>query len=1549
MKKQMFFAFICLLVSVLTLAFVQPVMASAEDGQVRYCQGCKANVALADWTAIGGEQTQTVTLEAGKHYYLTADLTGTPESGVLLSGAGCIDLNGFNITAGSECIAISCGSGTTNLMGAGTATGTYTTASYGATIHTASAAVVNIYGGTYTKTGNNAAIYVGTDCEVHLYDGAAIYTAGTFETYPTAVFMEMSNGLFYMHGGTITGGTTTGNGGSIRVSNGSFILDGGTITGGQASRGGNIAVNSSGKLTVNSGTITSGVATATYGGGNIYTNKRTVNINGGLITLGTAAGTSYGGGNIGAYRATVKIKGGTISNGSATNSDGVGGGNIYAEGDIAILDISAGTVADGQAVNGGGNIGIKYGTLRISGGTISGGCLTGESQNGGGNIYMTGTEATMTGGTVSGGQTDKNGGGFLVSGSSFVMENGTVTGGTAARGGNIAVRDDGSLAINGGTITSGIATATYGGGNIYTNKCTVTINDGLITLGTAEGTSYGGGNIGVYKATLNMYGGTVSEGSALNASCRGGGNIYLEGDTAVFNMISGTLTQGYIATGYGHSVYARSGTLKFGSNAVVSSKAEDTGGSMNVYLYDGILESAGTNSGGLYVRAGSVSITGGRYYSFYYLGSGTCTITGGRFRANYSKYVPEGYRWVTATATDAYIYQVLPESEVPKVVLVDDAGNEYCSNDPLAEYSSGRYSYVKLHGALDMGDLAGREVYLDLNGNDLTISGNGTLYAFDTANDEYDASACGTIINNGTAEIVKDVVAPNGNRYIAVTDGTTTLHRLEMILASVSLRTTAAGVYYKANYYCDDALAGMVRYYGVVLSIDNMPGSDFAAEEGTDVNRYTVATAPFQSGITATSGAVFGIMKAEREAETNAAYGQVVIYANPYVYLELDGGVTFVGDMENAGKKKTDADFTGKAYSLCDVMEALDRTYYNYSETVRERLDNFYFGWVDDGMDWYFANIGKDYTSTLNLVDGQATCPACRKTVVWTALDQQTYAETTYGTATNGTHLYLAEDIICTGTGAFLTAPTKAGSVACLHLNGHTLTTTAGRTIYGDKGVLNVMGTGTVAGYTGSANYAGTVQFNTTGSQGVVNLYSGTYSLADTAPEGTCVIAIRNNGGAVNVYQDAYIDASKTGKAIWTGPSNGTNSVIGLYDTTVDGDIYITGADQSKGNISKLILENTTVNGTVDINGVNTVILREAPKVTLLDVEESTLLTLEDLIDGANVSVVANGCFTDTNDNITQWKRYFHAVGTGAYIEVKDNALHYSSEVRSKKILVIGNSMTYYGKYVIEKANSTFTLAARTNDKGYLYQVFKANGVNAVVTNFTYGAHRLEDFYSGSCAANRGHNGRNHLNDLTDKKYDFVIFQEGSEASDAANIMAECQPLMDIFLKENPDTKFLFLVQQVVHTNDFAWRSTIKELDENGVIVADWGGLVNDIVNGTVSVPGSTQTYNKFSFIVNKSKTDGRHPNILAGYLAAQMTYCALMDESAVGQDYSFWNDTTANSAFELSSYKSTYYAYDKTVPSNTNFEEVFASPTEMTGLQKLIDQYLEEKSYRDY
>ena len=1658
MKKWLFSISLCLLAAV--LIFSNQTTAHAAEGNTRYCQGCKKDIALDQWTALSGELSETVTLKSGQHYYLTGHITGKPSGGILFSGVGCFDLNGFNITPGKNCIVFSCNAGTTNIMGSGTVTGTYAGSSVsGAAINANNSSIVHLYGGTYRKTVENPTIYI-KSAKVHIYDGVTLSSTGTYTTYPI-VYTSTSSALFHMHGGTITGGAITGSsGGNLRIQKGTFTMDGGIISGGSATLGGNVSIYNTATFTMNGGTITGGTASKTYGGGNLYVSGSTATINGGLITQGVAGTTAYGGGNIGI------------------------------------------------------------------------------------------------------------------------------------------------------------------------NTSSVTINDGVISYG---------------KAT--------------NSSCTGGGNIYVNGTDSALNIAGGAIEYGYIAGGEGCNVYVKSGTSTLGTNAYIGDKGNETQGNIGYYVASGKLTSSARFSDNLKVVSGDVQILGGQYHAISCDEGVTCQITGGSFREDYSAYVAEGYDLITVPVAngDEYKYVVIPTGGTTDAVLVDKKGNEINVIDALSLFDPTKHSHIKLYQNYNLGAISASKVpVVDLNGYNMTISGTGTLKVYDSANDDYDTDACGIVTNNGTVKIQQEFIAPNSNHYVSVTSGKkTTMHRLEMKVSAVSVRTATAGIYYTTTMYCDDTLAGNVDTYGVVLSLMNMPGSDFRTEKN-EGNLYTTATKAFQSGVSINSAVVNNIMQSGKNAATNTTYGKVAIYANPYISFK--SGVTCMGDYKNADKSTADADFTGTAYSLYDLMMAFDNQYAKLSKNERTALNEFYKTWQKKGMDWKFKNIyapadpppstpETDPTMNLVLTNGKGYCYACKKTVTWKALNQKTYKETPYGTAGDNTHIYLAEDITYNGTegSAFLIAPTTEGHSACLHLNGHSLTATADRAIYGHTGILNVLGSGKLSGYAASSNQGAAIQINNNTGTGVINLYSGTYSHAKDSHETSYAISIWSNGGIVNIYDNAKVDGSANGKAIRNN-STGGNSRLGLYRATVTGNVSIAG---SSTKTSELILDTAQIEGTLDLTSRNTVTLKGAPYVKRMNIATATILQLEDisldteitvsatgrfttqtqnaeelqtcfraaksadtilieenafvcratmngkvkpnasnqatcavcnktvtwtairsgatpiqlaagghyyltasltydgadapfitapnaegktaclhlngynitakknaaiysnvgnlnvlgngtvsgyaaksangcavfvngstatinlyggtyqkasgshassaavccgssggslslceearvaakndlaiyvstskyaatnltvkesyvqgnvtlsapagsfattvtinsatiagkldfasgvnltlsgrpriqnltvakgalatvksLTNGADIRVSAEGAFTKATDQAWAWEGFFDAVDSSKHVAVKNSAFTCSTKTElpnGNRILVIGNSQTYYSKYVIDRQNNTMYMGYRENDQGYLYQVCKANGADVTVTNFSFPMHTLYDYYSGSCKADKGHNGYNHMADLEGQVYDYVIMQEGNEALNKTNILAECQPLMDYFRKVNPNTKFVYLVTVRAHRNNTKWMSSVKELEKAGVIVVDWGAIAYDLMTGKVTAPGGTEKYQLYSFVVNKTSVDGHHPNILSGYISAQMTFSAITGKSAVGCDYSFWNDSAANSTFDLAAYLKVFYAYDSTKPSNTNFETVFNSPTEMKGLQQLIDKYLKEKSYLTY
>lgn len=293
-----------------------------------------------------------------------------------------------------------------------------------------------------------------------------------------------------------------------------------------------------------------------------------------------------------------------------------------------------------------------------------------------------------------------------------------------------------------------------------------------------------------------------------------------------------------------------------------------------------------------------------------------------------------------------------------------------------------------------------------------------------------------------------------------------------------------------------------------------------------------------------------------------------------------------------------------------------------------------------------------------------------------------------------------------------------------------------------------------------------------------------------------------------------------------------------------------------------------------------------------------------------------------------------------------------------KKFIFIGNSYTYYGQTVIRDTTS-LKQADRKNNKGYFYQLCKANGEEVEVTNWTFDGHNIEYLFSGSCGAtNKSCAGVDHASYLTDRYFDYVVLQPGKNDILDNNSLTEVERVMNLFKAENPDVKFVLMVPYHCYgeigsslqlTTNYLNR--LKTHDSQGAIVSDWGGLIMNILNGKVQVPNTTIKYTKNTFVIAKSATDGYHPNLLSGYITTLMTYCAITGESAQGKTYEFCNNSSlspiANSyLFDFTNFISTYY---KPAYGTTNFDKVFASQSDMQGIQGLIDEHLTAKAYMNY
>lgn len=384
----------------------------------------------------------------------------------------------------------------------------------------------------------------------------------------------------------ITAGTATGNGGNACLAGAEgvvheLVLAGGTISGGQATTSGGVCLNTNAIFTMTGGLLTAN--TSTNGGGNIR-----------------PAGDTT----------TVNISGGTISNGVVTSGNG---GNLFCN-HAAVINITGGTFSGGTATAEGANICLTNAatTSVMKNATISGGTSSGTGKSIGATLcMMTGNFAEISGMTFVGGTTaaaaSTSGGGVYIASGSYTIKNSTFTGGNAyANGGALLLSTSGTTTLENCTVSGGIAR--YGANVCMTNGTLNLVNTDINKCGS--GTIIYGGGLYVTAGTVNM----DQDSTIVGSTAMHGGNVYVNGATAAFNLNGGTISGGTAyrdnatETPYGGNVAVTAGKFTMNSGTIsggklVNSKGNTHGG--NVYVGGGEFELVnGTISGGSAKTAG---------------------------------------------------------------------------------------------------------------------------------------------------------------------------------------------------------------------------------------------------------------------------------------------------------------------------------------------------------------------------------------------------------------------------------------------------------------------------------------------------------------------------------------------------------------------------------------------------------------------------------------------------------------------------------------------------------------------------------------------------------------------------------------------------------------------------------------------------------------------------------------------------------------------------------------------------------------------------------
>ena len=288
------------------------------------------------------------------------------------------------------------------------------------------------------------------------------------------------------------------------------------------------------------------------------------------------------------------------------------------------------------------------------------------------------------------------------------------------------------------------------------------------------------------------------------------------------------------------------------------------------------------------------------------------------------------------------------------------------------------------------------------------------------------------------------------------------------------------------------------------------------------------------------------------------------------------------------------------------------------------------------------------------------------------------------------------------------------------------------------------------------------------------------------------------------------------------------------------------------------------------------------------------------------------------------------------------NVIDNTNKFSGKKAIFIGNSFIYWGGCVTFVTNDEYNEPLRYagGDKGYFNEVCKANGVDMTVYNYTYGAKNLDWIYNNRLKSLSS----TFLDDI-----DYVFISEAGENN--SSIVSTVENISALFTKAEQ-------IVYLAHENNFSSNHTniinaLPTFSQKGIKIVAWGKLVMDVYKGNVKVPNATQSYNKNSFVKNSTGTmssaaavtrvnfegDSFHQNPLAGYITAQMCFSAITGASAVGQKYSFCWDKTIAPQYDLQNFVTHQYNNGQT----TNFVEIFNSPSDMLGLQTLMDQYMDK------
>ena len=914
------------------MVYVFHAMLSAMNGEGRtaYCAHCKQEV---EWTPFVGQAVAT------GHYYLASDVEG-PQTKIPHGSVVCLDLNGYTYTGESRAfyndtnVTAAADKATLNIMDS-SAAGTGVVTGRGGTLGPARG-----YGG--------GTIILSKGHELNLYGGTITsYEKGDYGAYSGTVLLIRGN--MNMYGGHIKGGISS----SVT---GDFYYSDKINTHTRTGMGGALYLTGTlnmygGKITTGSAQLITGevIGSAELG----YANKLTVTPIEGVsncVCLGTYSGTK---GQINLYNdASI----------DQIYFDGLDSSRLNVYGNYsgtAELKFSGKTeFALGELVGNAHDANTSRSAITVAG------CEGVAAANGNALVlaekpwtyyYCEACEETVQWQPMNEAE--------------FDVYNGVSAGATKLPTGHyrldsdVTETDQKQLNANGdhpGTFCIDLAGHTFTGKTrafyVY-DDATLNIFDsvgGAVLEGKCS-SSTGGGVIYVQgKSDVNLYGGTVRHNNPKVSAILNGGCVRVNGGT--FRMYGGTL-EGKDVTERGCAIYAsvRSGavaTVELYGGTIKGAKAEKGGNC--VYISDKcplVLAGDPVIDDVYFAAAPSKSLTvdttADPFTGAVNLTCATAPAAGTSLGTCLgSNGITPGSMILTNNGMAVSVSGGQLVTEVKAFRLVGKEGI-YASFDTFQEamdaytYDASQGNYIQLTKDVS-GAAIYKELYVDLNGFYLSapvVQDCVNLHCKDAQTDDYtieDDMAYG-MVYNAIVEGEGTITAMDG--YLMIHEGNGfSFHKVDLRIKSMSLRSSAAGVYYTCDFKGDEIVSENVKSYGIALSAWIEPD----AKTLDEMCLYTAATefAPGADGNASNGVLLSGIMKSTNSAEKNRANGEIAVYGR--AYIETVDGYMFGESVSR---------------SLKDQMESIDAIWSQLSAVQKDAIQTFYATYAEAMKTWNLTNI----------------------------------------------------------------------------------------------------------------------------------------------------------------------------------------------------------------------------------------------------------------------------------------------------------------------------------------------------------------------------------------------------------------------------------------------------------------------------------------------------------------------------------------------------------------------------------------------------------------